>query len=467
MQNIPLIESILKYKKEKRITFSMPGHLGGRGFDTEYGKLLYSDPFSFDLTESEALDNLHNPKSSIKYALDKLRDYYKSYKSYFILNGTSSSNLIAGFSCFNENDEILIERNSHISIYNLIKLRKLKPIYIIRENHEKYGVYLSIDCKELKDKIDENPNIKGIFLTYPTYFGSVSDIQDVIVYAKSKGIYVIIDSAHGTHFGIHPLLPKHAVSLGADIVSMSPHKTIPSLGQTSFLHLNNKELEKKVDMYFRIFATTSPSYLMMGTMDYGRYFIEKDGYNYYNKTIKMCLDLKGQINNTLDKIKIIEDEKDFKIDPTRINIFSKFISGEEIAEFLFDQGIVGEMAVGNVYTLIMNPFNKKEEYEQLYLLLKSLDAKIKGESKEDIIKLPSISRKYFELYETIDKEHEYLELELSENKICGKSISIYPPGVPIIVEGEVYTKKIIEFIIENKNKDIHGLIDGKICTLKL
>lgn len=467
MQNVPLIEAILKYKKQQKITFSMPGHLEGRGFDTEYGKSLYSDPFSFDLTESDILDNLHNPKSSIKHALEKLRNYYKSYRSYFILNGTSCSNLIAGFSCFNENDEILIERNSHISIYNLVKLRKLKPTYIIRENHEKYGICLSINCKDLKYKIDENPNIKGIFLTYPTYFGSVSDIQDVIVYARSKGIYVIIDSAHGTHFGIHPLLPKHAVSLEADIVSMSPHKTIPSLGQASFLHLNNRELEKKVDMYFNIFTTTSPSYLIMSTMDYGRYFIEKDGYNYYNKTIKMCLNFKSQINNTLDKIKIIEDEEDFKIDPTRINIYSEFISGEEIAEFLYDHGIVGEMAAQNVYTLIMSPFNKEEEYEQLYLCLKRMNDVIKVSTEKDIIRLPAIPQKYFEIYETIDRENEYLELDFSENKICGKSISIYPPGVPIIVEGEVYTKEIIDFIVLNKNKDIHGLIDGKVCTLKL
>lgn len=467
MRNLPLIDAIMNYKKENKITFSMPGHLSGRGFDTEYGKLLYSDPFSFDLTESEALDNLHNPKSSIKDALERLRDYYKSYKSYFVLNGTSASNLIAGFSCFNEDDEILIERNSHISIYNLIKLRKLRPIYLNREIHEKYGINLTLDCEQLKDKLEENPNIKGMFLTYPTYFGSVSCIKEIISYAKSKGIYVIIDSAHGTHFGVHELLPEHAVSLGADIVSMSAHKTIPSLGQTSFLHLNNKELEKKVDMYFDIFITTSPSYLMMSSMDYGRYFIEKDGYNYYNKTVNMCLNFKDKINSNLHKIEIIEDERDFKIDPTRINIFSEYITGEEMAEYLYDNGIIGEMAIGNVYTLIMSPFNKEEEYQQLYLLLKRLDGIIKGNPKKNVVKLPTIPQKHLEIYETLDKICKYVDLKSSENMVCGKSISVYPPGSPVIVEGEIYTREIIEFIDENKNKDVHGLIEGKVCTIKL
>ncbi len=466
MKDLPLIDAILKYKNNKKIIFSMPGHLNGRGFDTPFGKELYLNPFCFDLTESESLDNLHNPKSSIKDALEKLKNYYGSYKSYFILNGTSLANLIAGFSCFNENDEILIERNSHVSIYNLIKLRKLKPIYFMRDIHKGYGIYLSLDSKALKDKIDQNPNIKGIFLTYPTYFGSVSEISHIIEYAKSKGIYVIIDSAHGTHFGVHDLLPKHAVNLGADIVSMSAHKTIPSLGQTSFLHLNNEKIEKKIDYYFNIFTTTSPSYLMMSTMDYGRYLLENHGYNYYDNAINMCLNLKSKVNFNLDKIKIIEDEEDFKIDPTRINVFSNFISSEKLAKYLYDNGIVGEMAIGNVYTLIMSPFNKQEEYDLLYLHLKTINDIIKGKPKKNIINPPMVPPKKLDIHETLEKESEYVDIKYAKNKICGRNVLIYPPGIPIIVEGEIFTTEIIDFIYENKGKDIHGLMDEKVCVLK-
>ena len=467
MRNLPLVEAIMNQKKLNKITFSMPGHLNGRGFNTAYGKEIYDDPFSFDLTESIGLDNLHNPESCIKEALEALRDYYGSYKSYFILNGTSCANLIAGFSCFNENDEVLIERNSHISIYNLIKLRKLKPVYFEREVHERYGIYLSLNVKTLIEKIDENPDLKGMILTYPTYFGSVSEIKSAISYAKSKGIYVIIDSAHGSHFGVHELMIESAVKLGADLVSMSPHKTMPSLGQTSFLHLNNKLLEKKVDMYFNMFITTSPSYLLMSTMDYSRYFLEKDGYAYYDDAIKACIEFKNKVNSSLDKIKIIEDEIDFKIDPTRINIFSEFILGKEIEKYLYYFGIIGEMAIGNVYTIIMSPFNNKTEYELLYLHLKNINDIIKDKPNKNIIKIPDIPEKYLNMYEALDIESEYIELKYAENKICGKNILIYPPGTPIIVEGEVFSREIIEYISNNKNQDIHGLIDEKVCILKL
>lgn len=467
MEDLPLINAILKHIKNDKISFSMPGHLNGRGFNTKYGDFILSDPFKFDLTESEALDNLHNPKSSIKKALEKLRDYYGSYKSYFILNGSSCSNFIAGFSCFNEGDEVLIERSSHISIYNLMKIRRLKPVYFERELHKKYGIYLSINIDKLKKKIDEHPNLKGIFLTYPTYFGSISDIEEVISYAKSKNIYTIIDSAHGAHFGSHPLLPKHAVSLNADIISMSAHKTLPSMGQTAFLHLNNRSIEKMVDIYFNIFTTTSPSYLMMATLDYSRYFLKKDGYAYYDILIKRCKCLKDKINKTLHKIHVIDDDIDYKIDPTRINLFSEFIFGEELYRYLLDGGIIAEMSMGNACTLIMSPFNDEEEFEKLYLLLRAIDDKITNKSKIMTISIPEIPNLYCNISESLNKENEYVELDLSENKVCAKSILIYPPGTPIIVEGEIFTKKIINYIKDNKNRDIHGLTDGKVCIMKI
>lgn len=191
------------------------------------------------------------------------------------------------FSCFKEEDKIIVERNCHRSIFNGIIMRKLKPIYIKNKVYRQFNAPLSIDLEHFLSLIKENKDAKGIVITYPNYYGVCPNLKVIIKEAKKYDMKVLIDSAHGAHFGVCEKLPKSALELGADMVVMSAHKTLPSLTQTAFLHIGKDSIIdiNKVDFYISAFSSTSPSYLFLCSMDYSRFYLEKYGQEHYNELI--------------------------------------------------------------------------------------------------------------------------------------------------------------------------------------
>ena len=172
MPRLPIVDALLKYKEEENSYFAMPGHKMGKAYeDTKEGKILLDNFIKFDITEVEGLDNLHNPTSIIKEGQEQLANYYGCKKSYFLVNGSTSGNMIMIFATFKEGDKIIVERNCHRSVFNSIILRKLKPIYVMNEVSEKYDAPFSINKKHLFKLIKENQDARGILLTYPNYYG--------------------------------------------------------------------------------------------------------------------------------------------------------------------------------------------------------------------------------------------------------------------------------------------------------
>ncbi|KHO40369.1 decarboxylase, partial [Clostridium tetani] len=251
MSKLPLVEGVLNYIKKKNIYFSMPGHKQGEGFlSTDIGKKIKEQILKLDITEVDGVDNLHNPTGIIKESQIKLSELYGSKKSYFLVNGSSSGNMIMTFSSFEEGDKVIVDRNCHKSIFNTIIIRKLKAIYVKNKIHKGFNLPLSVDSSHIIKTIKENKDAKGIIITYPNYYGICCDLEKIIMEAKKHNMKVLIDCAHGAHFVANKKLPKNPVKLGADMVVMSSHKTLPSLTQTAFLHVNNEELIDKVDFYF-------------------------------------------------------------------------------------------------------------------------------------------------------------------------------------------------------------------------
>ena len=273
-KRIPLLEEVLKYKKEDNLILSMPGNKSGIGFlRDDIGREFVSNMGFLDITEVDPLDNLHCPEGVIKEVQELLAETYGVKKAYFVVNGSTAGNLAEIFDAFNEGDEVLVERNCHKSVYNGLILRKLKVKYIEPVIHEDKGIFLPPTEKEIYKALEECSNAKGIILTYPNYFGIGYDIFDTLKELKESGLSIIIDGAHGAHYGISEKLPKSIVTY-ADYVVLSAHKTLPSLTQGSYLLVNN---DNNVDFYLKAFMTTSPSYLIMSSLDYSRYYLDNYG----------------------------------------------------------------------------------------------------------------------------------------------------------------------------------------------
>lgn len=469
MNNPLLLNELLKYNDENNLILSMPGNKCGLGFEKDdIGKKFFNRMGKLDITEVEPLDNLHCPEGVIKTAQEALAKTYNSKKAYFLVNGSSSGNLTAIFSEFNEGDEVIVERNCHKSIYNGLVLRRLKVTYIKPVIDKKNGMFLPVNKENIYSALKKCKNPKGIILTYPNYFGITFNIEEVITDFKRKGIATIIDCAHGAHFGFNDKLPKSISSIG-DYVVLSAHKTLPALTQGAYL-LVNKESEN-LEFYLKAFMTTSPSYLIMASLDYARYYLDKYGVSDYKELIDRAEYWKNKIND-LNRVRIISKEeldyKDYELDLTRyLMILPKGYNGNKLLAYLKKCKIQVEMSFSRGVVLILSPFNTNEDFEIIYNAILTLNMDILKGKIEECYDL-DISEKVLEPYEVFNQESEYLEYYKCEGRIVKEAIIPYPPGIPIICAGEKITSKIINIIEEciNNDRDILGIRNGKTNIIK-
>lgn len=473
MSKMPIVQALKDYINKNNSPFSMPGGKGGRGFDDSFKEILLKG----DITEVEGLDNLHKAEGIIKEAEELLRDYYGSTKSFFLVNGSTSGNITMIFSALKEGDKVLVERGCHKSIFNGILLRKLIPVYISNAYSKENHIPLGIDYYSLINLLEEHKDIKAIILTYPNYYGVCGDLKSIIKECKKRDIKVLVDAAHGAHFGAHKALPENPVKLGADMVVMSAHKTLPSLTQGAYLHVNHKELLQEVERYLYMFLSTSPSYLIMASLDYGRGFMEEQGEEAYEELLRLLSHYKELINTLpmfkcLDRQQLLKNksEKIYDFDDTRlvIQVRDDDGSGYRLLDYLGEKGLQGEMADDKNVVLITNPFNVEEDFKSLYMALKECGKKDILD-KELVIALEhSIPKLKLPPYEALKKERKLCSIEESLNSICAENIIPYPPGIPLVMMGEVMDKQVIDkinFYINNK-VTILGVRENNIWVLK-
>jgi arginine/lysine/ornithine decarboxylase len=481
LPRLPLVEGVLKYIKEKNVPFCMPGHKSGIGFlETQQGKELYKNLIKTDITEVDGLDNLHHAEGIIKESQQLLSEYYGSEKSYFLVNGSTSGNLVMIFSAFDEGDKIIVERNCHRSIFNAIIMRKLKPVYIKNKIHSEYDAPFPLDKERLLYTMTKNKDAKGIIVTYPNYYGICIDLPYVIKIAKEFGMKVLVDAAHGAHFGACKLLPENPLRLGANMAVMSAHKTLPSLTQTAFLHVGRDIDISKVDFYVSAFLSTSPSYMLLCSMDYARFYIKEYGERKYEELIKLCMYNRKKINN-LGKFYILGqddlrdisvnqgvDTNNYNIDLTRyiLNV-PKGYCGHKLLKYLRSNKIQAEMSDSRNVVLIFSLFNNQNDFQKLYIALKNCDM---DDLKVEYIHLIDYDMPIAIMYpyEIMDRKRTIIDLRESEGKVSAVAIVPYPPGIPIIMPGEeigLNTISVIEYYLQ-ADVTVLGINDGKIAIIE-
>ena len=468
MSKLPLVEGVLKYAEENNISFSMPGHKAGAGFlSTKEGKKLYENLCKIDITEVDGVDNLHHPEGIIKEAQELLSNFYGSKKSYFLVNGSTSGNLAMIFSSFQEGDKIIVERNCHRSIFNGIIMRKLKPIYIRNKISKKYNAPMSIDMEHFSWVLDENKDAKGIIITYPNYYGICTDLKAVISQAREYNMKVLVDAAHGAHFGVNERLPDSAVKLGADMVVVSSHKTLPCFTQTAYLHVGENVNIDTVDFYVSSFLSTSPSYMLMSSMDYGRYYLEDYGKAAYEKLIYRANIYRKRLNK-FEWLHVLGEDKEsyFDIDLSRFVINVKEgLSGHKLLDYLRSKRIQCEISDASNVVLIFSPFNVEKDFEELYKAIEQCNPQVLKDDKL-YIKDVHIPKAKLLPYEVMERKKIKVNMESAEGKICGNAVVPYPPGIPILNLGEVIDTTSLNMIRYYLECGVTVLgIDDRIITV--
>lgn len=439
-------------KNNNRIPFHMPGHK--RNIE-----LLGNDfPYDIDITEITGFDNLHSPEGYIKDIEDKAKSIYNSNNSFVLVNGSTVGILAGVNSVVKQGDTVLIVRNCHKSVYNALEIAKAKIEYL-KPNINEYGIFSAVDLDDFRIKV-EIFKPKLVAITSPTYEGITSDIERMCNIAHTYNIPVMIDAAHGAH-----MIDCFRKS-SADIIVMSLHKTLPALTQCALAHIKGNLVDaQKFRNKLSVFETSSPSYILMSSVETCLEFIcnNKKRFMEYEDSLKY-------LHKELQNLNIL---KDLVFDDSgKIVIFMGFsnISGVELADFLrADYNIEVEMA-SNYYIVAMTSVcDNFDNYNILINALKEIDSTL--EYKTNIInKSLLLPEKKLESWQ-IDKV-EYIDFNKASGNVSAEYIWAYPPGIPIVVPGEIITKEVIDFIkksITNKVniQSTYGKLPERICCKKV
>lgn len=455
-----MIEQKLKALAQSDVyPFHMPGHKR---------QLSGFFPYELDITEIEGFDNLHHAKGLLFEAQQYAAQMYQSRKAYYLVNGSTCGILAAISAATTKGGRVLVARNCHKAVYNAIYLRGLKAEYVypVATHYEIQG---QIQAADVERKLVEKPDIQAIVITSPTYDGLVSDIRAIADLAHTHGIPLIVDEAHGAHFGLDEAFPDNATVLGADAVIMSVHKTLPAPTQTALLHLCSDRINvTKMEKFLGIYETSSPSYVLMAGIE---------------ESLRLADEARGaQMKEYVRRLQIfrekmrrltilrVPDRADFTGEEAYAYDIGKLllvtngvISGKALQEKLLKQyGLQMEMSSGN-YVLAMTSFMDTEEgLERLADALLEIDATLTVTDQKEMFSPEKIYRqpkKAMEIDEVQDGESTSVAFSEAEGRICADYIYLYPPGIPVIVPGEVLDQQTLT-VIETCQKmelDVEGL----------
>lgn len=465
---------------KKSIAFHMPGHKR----NTSFAPYLSHLGAQYDITEIPGFDNLQSPQDLILQTMEQAKLLWKSKHSFLLVNGSTGGILAAIYTMVSAKDKILVARNCHKSVYNAIELLDLQPVFLSPPINQELDICGSIDPETVKQALECNKDIQLVILTSPTYDGVLTDVASICNVAHKNNIPVLVDEAHGAHLGMHENFEKGAIFSNADIVIQSLHKTLPSLTQTAIAHICSDRIDPVAfQNSLSVFQTSSPSYLLLSSIDECVNLLLKEKHILFEKWLKN-LDYLDEQLATLENIKPAYHGKSknmvykgiYSYDRAKLILSVKGtnISGQQLYERLKKQyNIVCEMYFDSYVLVMLSMCDNKHSIKSLCKALLCIDGEIKKQNSiedfhQDIsFKIPTT---VLSIVETRKKKYEVVPLNNACGLISAEFIWAYPPGIPYIIPGEIITEKLIKQFTYLNKKGINLKSDynhelGYICVI--
>ena len=441
-----ILKNLLQLKKKKINYFTTPSHGQKLPFKSKLGEKYYA----LDMSEVDGLDNLNTPAECIAQFEETLKDIYNSGYSHILTNGSTQGVLALMLATLNRGDKVLCASNVHKSVHNGLVLTGANPVWIYPSYNKEFGFYTTIKYQQIGSIFDENPDIKCLIITNPTYDGAITDISKIAEICKERNVVFIVDEAHGALWNFDRTIGTPAILAGADASIQSLHKTCGAINPAAIVHLSIKSKITKQQLLdaLNLISTTSPSYALMCNIE---------------ETIKYLKSEKGKkrIERLVDKI-ILEIEKLEKLeflkvytqynDLTRIAVHFTNIASDEAAEILYKKFKI-ECEIQHKYalTFVCGIGTSVQKIKRLTKALKYLNKiskkreKIEAETFDPIKKENKLSP-----YEAYTSKYEEVLPNDAIGKICAELITTYPPGIPILSYGELITDTHIKYLEPNR-----------------
>ena len=483
-----LLERLTEYAGSDAYPFHMPGHKRREIPDGIPGG--FPDPYGIDITEIDGFDNLHHAEGILKDAMETVAAIYGADRSWYLVNGSTCGILSAVFAATENGGKILTARNCHKAVYHAICLNRLEAEYLYPEEITEFRINGGISAEDVRKALEKDAmrcagnsgdvrgkitKIQAVLITSPTYEGVVSDIRAIADAAHEYGIPLIVDEAHGAHLEYADQchsFPKSALEYGADIVIQSLHKTLPCFTQTAILHVKGKLVDQdRISRYLSMFQTSSPSYLFMAGMERCIRYMDGDGRNEmirYEKRLERFMErMEGlQVLEVLDREICGKYRTVAGWDPSKIVVSTmraEDFHGEELAETLRRKYHLEMEMTAPEYVIAMTSLMDTEEgFERLGTALLEIDGALRrrmesgrkekaaSETPEGLESKLSHPVRRMLICEAMDADTERTAFQDTVGKVSAEFVYLYPPGIPIIAPGEVFTDAIVEKIMAYK-----------------
>ena len=453
----PFLDALCEYVSSSPTPFDVPGHKLG-SFVTDLSRKIAPEILAFDANAPIGLDNLYHAKTVIKEAEQLAAKACQAEHCLFSVNGTTGGILTIFLSCLDNKDKIILPRNVHKSVINGLIISGAVPIFVNPQIDERLGIANAVKTSDYIKAMDEHPEAKAVFVINPTYFGICADLKTIVTEAHKRNMIVICDEAHGSNFYFSRKLPRSAMTADADITAISMHKGSGALTQASFILTKGSRINfYEVKRAFAMLSSTSPNPLLIASLDASRKEMVIRG----KETLDKCLALAEyarRILNTIPGIKVFGKEyKDqnpdgvYDIDLTKLVISVRGLGlyGYDVYKKIRAESNV-QLELGEIYVVLalIGPGTTKEHIDALYDGLKKISDECYGtrRPKKAIKYHYSFPQSVVPPREGYDAPSKLVNLKESIGEISSETIMAYPPGIPLIIPGEIITSDLIKTI---------------------
>lgn len=459
-EELPILGALKKYIETKRTYFDVPGHK--RNPKNKVQKDFFNYKIGqLDVSSAKDLDLIGTPTGIIKEASRLMARAFYSEDAYMMLNGTTSGVQNMILSILKPGDKIILPRNIHKSAMNALILSGAIPVYVAPVIDSSLGVAHGVTIEDIKNTILNNRDAKAVLIINPTYYGATSDLIEISNIVHENHMLLLTDEAHGAHFYFNDRLPIGSMTIGTDLSAISLHKTGGSLTQSSILLSHRRNIDyyqmmKTIDLM----QTTSPSYLLLASLDVSRYVLETEGSKLLDEAIEIAQYGRKKINEIAGYYvigsELIGRPGIFDLDLTKLSIKVSGIglTGIEVYDILRDEYNI-QVELGDIHTImaIVSIGDTMEMTNSLIAALKSIKEKYFKNKKFKTDFLCSRPIMVVTPREAYYSNKKMVLLKDSIEEISGESVMAYPPGIPIVAPGEKITKEVIEYIQFLQNQD--------------
>jgi arginine/lysine/ornithine decarboxylase len=457
-KSAPVYEALERLRKQRVVPFDVPGHKRGRG-NPELRELLGERCVSLDVNSMKPLDNLCHPMSVIKEAEELAAEAFGADHAFFMVGGTTSSVQSMVMAACRAGEKIILPRNVHKSVINALILNGAVPVYVDPKVDEKLGISLGMELDDLHQAILDNPDAVCVLVNNPTYYGICSDLRGIVKLAHEHDMLVLVDEAHGTHLYFGKNLPVNAMAAGADMASVSMHKSGGSLTQSSLLLVNKTVNWEYVSQIINLTQTTSASYLLLSSLDISRRNLALRGEESFAKVVEMAEYAREEINEIGGYYaygrELVNGNSVYDFDVTKLSVYTRDIglAGIEVYDLLRDEYDI-QIEFGDITNVLayISIGDRIQDIERLVGALADIK-RLYSKDPAHMLKSEYISPKVcVSPQKAFYSDKESLPIRDTAGRICAEFVMCYPPGIPILAPGELITDQIIEYIIYAKEK---------------